>query len=87
MNNYSLVFLFPAWSLALIVGIAAFLRIRKKRWEQVIPRLIIMTVYIYSTYDPQLDFNVRAFYARWSLTLLLMVEILAELIMWYRRQK
>ena len=83
MNDIYFMYIFPAWMVAIVAGVAAILRIKKKRWEDILPRLIITVVYIYLQLDPLLDFNVRAFLARWSLVLLLLVEVIWELSTWF----
>jgi len=46
----------------------------KKRWENIVPRLVILGVYLYATIYPGWAQDERQFYARWSLALLLSVE-------------
>lgn len=61
----------------------------KKRWENIVPRLVILGVYLYATVYPDWAQDERQFFVRWSLALLLGVEAIfgvSEKYYYWRRK-
>lgn len=68
------IYLIPALAIVLLACGSIASSFYKKRWENIVPRLVILGMYLCATIHPDWDRDERQFFIRWSLALLLSVE-------------
>jgi uncharacterized membrane protein HdeD (DUF308 family) len=83
--DYLTIYLITPLLVGVLATTSAVMKVLEKKWEGIIPRLLLATVYFYSYFTPLWSQNERQFFVRWSVALLLIVEIITMLIFAVRR--